>query len=79
AQAVSTWRRVQWGERMGLGGGTVAYFLGRELEALGQEDEARESYRKAASSEATTESDEGPVVGPAARDHLADLGVATAR
>lgn len=73
--AVETWRKVNWGERAGVGGGTTLYYLGRELEVLGREGEAVEAYRAAAASEATAFDDEGPPVAPAARDRLFDLGV----
>jgi hypothetical protein len=73
--AVETWRRVHWPQRRGIGEGTRQYYLGRELERLGKEDEAIAAYRLAATSESTTFHDEGPQVAPAARDRLADLGV----
>jgi hypothetical protein len=73
--AVDTWRRVRWTQRAGIGDGTRSYYLGRELESLGREDEAVEAYRAAAASEATVHDDAGPRVAPAARDRLADLGV----
>jgi tetratricopeptide (TPR) repeat protein len=74
--AVDTWRRVGWGERQGIGDGTVQYFVGRELERLGREEAAVEAYRRAAASQATALTDDGPRVAPAALDRLADLGVA---
>jgi hypothetical protein len=73
--AVETWRRVRWPDRVGIGEGTRQYYLGRELELLGREEEAIQAYRLAAASDATTFRDEGPPVAPAARDRLADLGV----
>jgi tetratricopeptide (TPR) repeat protein len=73
--AVDTWRRVRWPERAGIGAGTRQYYLGRELERLGREDEAAQAYRAAAAGEATVYDDAGPRVAPAARDRLADLGV----
>ncbi len=75
ALAVETWRRVRWGQRPGIGEGTTAYHLGRALLALGREEEAVQAFRRAAASAATTGHDDGPAVAPAARDHLADLGV----
>jgi len=77
--AAETWRQVRWGERSGIGDGTAQYYLGRELELLGNESEAIEAYRAAAASVASAFTDEGPAVGPAAADRLADLGVATVR
>ncbi|NIO59284.1 MAG: hypothetical protein GTO33_08065 [Acidobacteria bacterium] len=74
ALAVRTWQRVDWPERDGIGAGTVAYYLGRELQALGRDEEAVEALRRAASSRARTGTDDGPPVAPAARDRLADLG-----
>jgi tetratricopeptide (TPR) repeat protein len=75
--AADTWRRVHWGERAGVGEGTKQYYLAIELEMIGSEQKAMEAYRRAAASEATTFHDEGPAVGPAAEDRLADLGVAS--
>jgi hypothetical protein len=77
--AVEQWRRVRLPERAGLGAGTVAYYLGRDLLALGREEDAVEAFRRAASSAATAFDDEGPAVAPAAEDHLVDLGVASRR
>jgi hypothetical protein len=74
--AADTWRRVHWGDRPGIGEGTKQYYLAIELEALGEEKKAVEAYRRAAASAATTFLDDGPAVGPAAEDRLADLGVA---
>lgn len=73
--SADTWRRVHWGDRAGVGEGTKQYYLAIELEAIGGEDKAMEAYRRAAASAATTFHDEGPAVGPAAEDRLADLGV----
>jgi hypothetical protein len=73
--ALEMWRRVRWGERSGVGKGTTAYYVGRNLEALGREAGALEAYREAAGSAASTFHDDGPAVAPAATDHLADLGV----
>ena len=73
--AASTWRRVRWGDRRGIGEGTRAYYLGRELEWLGRDDEAVEQYRRAAASAATAFSDDGPSIAPAAADRLADFGI----
>ena len=77
--AVDAWRRVRWPARAGVGEGTRQYYLGRELERLGQEREAIAAHRAAAASQATAFNDEGPKVGPAAADRLADLGQSTAR
>jgi hypothetical protein len=74
--AADTWRRVHWGDRAGVGEGTKQYYFAVELELLGDEEQAVAAYRRAAASEATTFDDEGPRVGPAAEDRLADLGVA---
>lgn len=73
--AARTWKRVRWAARDGIGAGTVQYYLGVALERLGREQEAVQAYRDAAGSAATAFDDEGPAVGPAARDRLADLGV----
>jgi hypothetical protein len=73
--SADTWRRVHWGERPGIGEGTKQYYLAIELERLGEEEQAVSAYRRAAASEATTFDDSGPLIGPAAEDRLADLGV----
>jgi len=73
--AADAWRRVHWPERSGVGEGTKLYYLGRELERLGDEASAVEALGGAAASEATAFGDAGPRVAPAARDRLADLGV----
>jgi hypothetical protein len=75
ALAVRAWRRVVLPERAGIGQGTVQYHLGRDLQRTGAEEAAAQAHRAAAASEATALSDEGPRLAPAARDHLADLGV----
>jgi hypothetical protein len=75
--AVEVWRRVRWGDRAGIGAGTVAYHSGRALEALGREKDAGEAFLEASRSTATAFDDQGPVVAPAAADHLADLGLST--
>jgi hypothetical protein len=72
--AAQVWRRVELPERAGIGRGTVQYYLGRELEQLGAEQDAIRAHRAAAASEATAFDDEGPRIAPAARDRLADLG-----
>jgi len=74
--AVDIWRRVDWGSRAGIGEGTKQYYLGRALEGEGREDEAVAAYRKAAASASTAFTDDGLPVALAARDRLADLGVA---
>ena len=74
--ALRTWRRVRWPQRAGIGAGTVDYYVGRELQALGRDREAVESFRRAATGAATAHDDEGPPIAPAARDRLADLGEA---
>lgn len=76
--AVEAWKRVRWTDRPGIGEGTRAYYLGRVLDRLGREDEAVRAFRRAASTHATVFTDDGPGVAPAARDHLADLGVSSA-
>jgi len=73
--AARNWRMVGWDERAGIGRGTAQYYLGRELEHLGQEAEAIQAYLAAARSSATAVNDYGPRIAPAARDRLADLGV----
>jgi hypothetical protein len=73
--AAQIWRRVDLPERAGIGRGTVLYHLGSQLERLGAEPEAIRFLRAAAASEATAFDDEGPLIAPAARDRLADLGV----
>ena len=73
--AARTWRRVDWpDDRAGVGAGTVAYYLGRELQVLGRDSEAIVALRRAASSAARAENDDGPALAPAARDRLVDLG-----
>jgi len=72
--AAQVWRRVELPDRTGIGRGTVQYYLGRELERLGAEQDAIRAHRAAAASEATAFDDEGPRIAPAARDRLADLG-----
>ena len=74
--AADVWRRVDWGSRAGVGEGTKQYYLGRLLERLGREADAAEAYRRAARSESTAFTDDGPPIALAARDRLADLGVA---
>lgn len=76
AKAIEAWRRVGFGDRAGVGEGTAAYYAAESLLALGREAEAREMLLKARGSAATTFSDEGPEVAPAAADILRDLGVA---
>jgi tetratricopeptide (TPR) repeat protein len=74
--AVDIWRRVDWGNRSGIGEGTKQYYLGRALEGEGREDDAATAYRKAAASTSTAFTDDGLSIALAARDRLADLGVA---
>jgi hypothetical protein len=76
ALAAETWRRVRWDERPGIGRATAAFYLAQALLTLGHESEAIEQLRRAARSGATTSTDEGPALAPAAMDYLADLGVA---
>jgi len=76
ALAVDIWRRVDWGSRAGVGEGTKQYYLGRALEGEGREDDAVTAYRKAAASASTAFTDDGLPIALAARDRLADLGVA---
>ncbi|MCP3980482.1 MAG: PDZ domain-containing protein [bacterium] len=73
--AVGVWSSVSWGARSGLGEGTIQYYLGRELQSQGEEEAAAEAFRRAAETKNRAFHDCGPAVGPAARDHLADLGV----
>jgi len=75
ALAIETWTRVRWPERAGVGAGTAAYHLGRLLLGARREAQAIEAFRRAAGSQATIVTDDGPRVAPAAVDHLADLGV----
>jgi hypothetical protein len=72
--AARIWRRVTLADRTGIGSGTVQYYLGRELERLGAEEDAMRAHRAAAASGATAFDDEGPRIAPASRDRLADLG-----
>jgi membrane-associated protease RseP (regulator of RpoE activity) len=73
--AAEVLRRVSWGDRKGIGAGTGAYLLGRELLAQGLEAEARAAFQRARETSSTAGDDEGLEVAPAAADHLADLGV----
>ena len=73
--AAWTWRRVELPANAGIGRGTVQYYLGRDLERLGAEREAIEALRAAATSACTAFDDEGPLIAPAARDWLVDLGI----
>jgi hypothetical protein len=77
--AADTLRRITWGDRKGIGAGTGAYLLGRELEALGRDTDARAAFLRARESESTAQDDEGLEVAPAAADYLADLGVGAER
>ncbi|MBZ5638912.1 MAG: PEGA domain-containing protein [Acidobacteriia bacterium] len=74
--AADVLRRIPWGERKGVGAGTGAYLLGRELEFQGLEADARTAFLRARASLSTAPDDDGLEVAPAAADHLADLGVA---
>jgi hypothetical protein len=76
-RAIETWRLVRWEGREGIGEATVRYHLGVELESVGREREAVAALRAAAAGRSTAFDDEGPAVAPAARDRLADLGVAS--
>lgn len=73
--AAETWRRVRFGERAGVGEGTVAYYLARALEAARDEKKARELFERAARSRSTAFADWGPEIAPAAADHARDLGL----
>lgn len=75
-RAAEVWKRTRFGERAGVGPGTADYYVGVALLEQGREREATAALRAAAASEATAFDDEGPRVAPAARDRLADLGVA---
>lgn len=75
--AAETWRRVRWGNRPGIGEGTTQYYLGTQLQQLGEEAAAVKAYRAAAQGAATALYDEGPPVRQAALDRLADLGKST--
>jgi tetratricopeptide (TPR) repeat protein len=75
--AEDIWRRVDWGNRTGVGEGTKQYYLGRAMEFAGRETEAIAAYKKAAASDSTAFTDDGPPIAPAALDRLADLGVVT--
>jgi hypothetical protein len=75
--AAAMLERVTWPARAGVGAGTRAYLLGRELEAMGREEAARAAFEEARASTATAPHDEGTPVAPAAADRLADLGVPT--
>ena len=50
---------------------------GVELQSVGREREAVAALRAAAAGQSTAFDDEGPAIAPAARDRLADLGVAS--
>jgi hypothetical protein len=76
-EAANTWRRVAFGGRRGVGGGTVDYHLGVELLALGSEREAREAFTRALGTASTAPDDEGWPVAPAAAAFLRLLGTAT--
>jgi hypothetical protein len=76
-RAIETWRLVRWEKREGIGEATARYHLGVELQSVGREREAVVELRAAAAGESTAFDDEGPAVAPAARDRLADLGVAS--
>jgi hypothetical protein len=76
--AVETWKQVRWPGRSGIGEGTRSYYLGIALDRLGKEEQAVRAFRQASASDATIGTDDGPRVAPAARDHLADLGIGPA-
>lgn len=65
--AVETWRSRTWPTRGGISKETVAYFLGRALQRAGDASSAGKVLAAAASSGATTESDDGPAIAPAAK------------
>lgn len=75
APALAALRRSVWPARRGIGPGTVDYLVGRVLDAVGRDDEAREAFSRAAAGDARLHDDDGPEVAPAAADRLADLGV----
>ena len=70
---------IELGDRPGFGAGTIQYYLGCALQALGRGSEAGAALRAAAASSATAFDDEGPSIAPAARDRLFDLGVGAGR
>lgn len=72
-EAAEHWRKVSLDERAGIGRGTVAYYLGCALQALGRPAEAIEAFRQAADSNATAFHDEGPPVAAPARDRLREI------
>jgi len=76
-RAIETWRQVRWEGREGIGEATARYHLGVELQSVGREREAVAALRAAAAGRSTAFDDEGPAIAPAARDRLADLGVAS--
>lgn len=77
-RAIETWQLVHWEGRRGIGDGTMKYRMAVELARKGREREAIAALREAAASDSTDFDDEGPAIAPAARDRLADLGVAPA-
>jgi len=65
--ALAAWRGRTWPARSGISGETVAYFLGRALQAGGDAGDGAKALAEAAASHATAESDDGPPVASAAR------------
>ncbi len=65
--AVEAWRSRTWPARAGISKETVAYFLGRALQATGDAASAGKVLAEAAASRATAESDDGPAIAPAAK------------
>lgn len=55
--------------------GALDYLLGRALAAAGKEADARAAFSRARDAKARADGAEGPLLAPAAADHLADLGV----
>jgi membrane-associated protease RseP (regulator of RpoE activity) len=65
--ATAAARERTWPARPGISQATVDYFLGRALQAAGNGSEAATLLHAAAASKATAESDDGPLLAPAAK------------